>query len=111
MDRLEEAVFNQKIKTNQKPQNWQDIVQLVARETSVSEDEILGKDRHLRVAWARHIVMYLAAEVLRMSQNQIGRLLNCTHGNISHCTKHLLDQCDTDRNRRAQVNHLLELCQ
>jgi chromosomal replication initiator protein len=83
----------------------QDIQNAVCRHFSLSNTELLSKDRHKSVAFARHVAMYICRQRLKCSFPELGRAF----GNRDHTTvMNAVRRVEALRSRDPQVNAHLE---
>ncbi len=80
------------------------IVELVAREWKVSEDELLGRDRSQKVAEPRQVAMYLMRKETDASLPQIGEALGGRdHTTVMYAIEKIANQIETKADLRKRV--------
>ena len=80
------------------------IVQLVAREWKISEDELLGRDRSQKVAEPRQVAMYLMRKETDASLPQIGEALGGRdHTTVMYAIEKIANQIETKADLRKRV--------
>lgn len=80
------------------------IVELVAREWKVSEDELLGRDRSQKVAEPRQVAMYLMRKETDASLPQIGEALGGRdHTTVMYAIEKISNQIETKADLRKRV--------
>jgi chromosomal replication initiator protein len=62
--------------------SWEDIQRLVCHHFKLRATDLVGKDRHKSIAFARHVAMYLCRQRLKCSFPELGRQF----GNRDHTT-------------------------
>ncbi len=80
------------------------IVELVAREWKVTEDELLGRDRSQKVAEPRQVAMYLMRKETDASLPQIGEALGGRdHTTVMYAIEKISNQIETKADLRKRV--------
>ena len=80
------------------------IVELVAREWKVTEDELLGRDRSQKVAEPRQVAMYLMRKETDASLPQIGEALGGRdHTTVMYAIEKIANQIETKADLRKRV--------
>ncbi len=80
------------------------IVELVAREWKVSEDDLLGRDRSQKVAEPRQVAMYLMRKETDASLPQIGEVLGGRdHTTVMYAIEKIANQIETKADLRKRV--------
>ncbi|MGE5072137.1 MAG: chromosomal replication initiator protein DnaA [Anaerolineae bacterium] len=80
------------------------IVQLVAREWKITEDELLGRDRSQKVAEPRQVAMYLMRKETDASLPQIGEALGGRdHTTVMYAIEKIANQIETKADLRKRV--------
>lgn len=86
------------------------VVSIVASQTGVSIEDILGRRRPERIVWPRHIAAWCLVEVLSLTLEQAGAALGGRDHGTAHNSKELVWQrMETDRKFRAQVESIRDL--
>ena len=80
------------------------IVELVAREWKVTEDDLLGRDRSQKVAEPRQVAMYLMRKETDASLPQIGEALGGRdHTTVMYAIEKISNQIETKADLRKRV--------
>jgi chromosomal replication initiator protein len=80
------------------------IVELVAREWKVTEDDLLGRDRSQKVAEPRQVAMYLMRKETEASLPQIGEALGGRdHTTVMYAIEKISNQIETKADLRKRV--------
>ncbi len=80
------------------------IVELVAREWKITEDELLGRDRSQKIAEPRQVAMYLMRKETDASLPQIGEALGGRdHTTVMYAIEKLSNQIETKADLRKRV--------
>ncbi|HTP01358.1 MAG TPA: chromosomal replication initiator protein DnaA [Anaerolineales bacterium] len=80
------------------------IVELVAREWKVTEDDLLGRDRSQKVAEPRQVAMYLMRKETDASLPQIGEVLGGRdHTTVMYAIEKISNQIETKAELRKRV--------
>jgi chromosomal replication initiator protein len=80
------------------------IVELVAREWKVSQDDLLGRDRSQKVAEPRQVAMYLMRKETDASLPQIGEALGGRdHTTVMYAIEKIANQIETKADLRKRV--------
>ncbi len=80
------------------------IVELVAREWKITEDELLGRDRSQKVAEPRQVAMYLMRKETDASLPQIGEALGGRdHTTVMYAIEKISNQIETKADLRKRV--------
>src|SRR5512142_222752 len=80
------------------------IVQLVAREWKITEDELLGRDRSQKVAEPRQVAMYLMRKETDASLHQIGEAVGGRdHTTVMYAIEKISNQIETKADLRKRV--------
>jgi chromosomal replication initiator protein len=80
------------------------IVELVAREWKISEDDLLGRDRSQKVAEPRQVAMYLMRKETDASLPQIGEALGGRdHTTVMYAIQKIANQIETKADLRKRV--------
>lgn len=70
---------------------------LVCTELQITHDELIGRDRHLNIAKARHLIFYLLHKYTRLHLKQIGDIIGGRHhSTVIYGIQNAKDQIDTD---------------
>ena len=87
------------------------IINTVARNFSVSPNDITGKSRDKKITLARHIAIMLCRELLGLSLPQVGRLFgNRDHSSVIHSIKKINHLQDSDKHMHSEVEKIRKLC-
>jgi chromosomal replication initiator protein len=80
------------------------IVELVAREWKITEDELLGRDRSQKIAEPRQVAMYLMRKETDASLPQIGEVLGGRdHTTVMYAIEKISNQIETKADLRKRV--------
>ncbi len=80
------------------------IVELVAREWKITEDELLGRDRSQKIAEPRQVAMYLMRKETDASLPQIGEALGGRdHTTVMYAIEKISNQIETKADLRKRV--------
>jgi len=90
--------------TGVKDSTFKPILDLVCTQFHVSEEQLLGRDRHGQVAWARHVTAYLLRQLTSNSSLDIGRLMGKHHASILNSVSAVMDRMETDHTFAATVH-------
>lgn len=83
------------------------IQQRTAEHFGLSLDDINGPRRFERIAWARHVSMFLSRELLRLSYPHLAiEFRKKSHGAILHGCRSVADLMSVSTQDRAQVAEL-----
>lgn len=86
------------------------VVAIVAAQTGVSVEEIMGRRRPERIVWPRHIAAWCLVEVLALSLRDAGAALGGRDHGTMHNSKELVwERMEQDRKFRAQVEGIRDL--
>jgi chromosomal replication initiator protein len=107
LDLARQALHN--IVARQEKLTLEDILGVVARYYSVSEEELLGRSRRKEVALARQMVMYLARKEMHTSLPKIGQSLGGRdHSTVLYGSAKIATQIETDGSLRQDVMAIRE---
>ena len=96
---------------NQNPLTHNAIINTVARNFSVSPNDITGKSRDKKITQARHIAIMLCRELLGLSLPQVGRLFgNRDHSSVIHSIRKINQLQDSDKHMHSEVEKIRKLC-
>jgi len=84
-----------------------DIMEIVARESAVTVDEILSKTRIQNIAEARQLFCYVVRERFGMPFAKIGRIIHRDHATVLHSMKAHRNRHDVDRQYRELTRNVL----
>lgn len=85
----------------------EDIQRAVCHHFRLRSNELVSKDRHKSVAFARHVAMYLCKQRLKCSFPEIGRAFgNRDHTTVMSAVRKIEAQRDTDPQVRADLEAL-----
>ena len=80
------------------------IVELVAREWKISEDDLLGRDRSQKIAEPRQVAMYLMRKETDASLPQIGEVLGGRdHTTVMYAIEKIANQIETKADLRKRI--------
>ena len=80
------------------------IVELVAREWKITEDDLLGRDRSQKIAEPRQVAMYLMRKETDASLPQIGEVLGGRdHTTVMYAIEKIANQIETKADLRKRV--------
>jgi chromosomal replication initiator protein len=80
------------------------IVELVAREWKISEDDLLGRDRSQKIAEPRQVAMYLMRKETDASLPQIGEVLGGRdHTTVMYAIEKIANQMETKADLRKRI--------
>jgi chromosomal replication initiator protein len=80
------------------------IVELVAREWKISEDDLLGRDRSQKIAEPRQVAMYLMRKETDASLPQIGECLGGRdHTTVMYAIEKIANQMETKADLRKRI--------
>jgi len=87
------------------------IILTVAREFSLSPEEMTGKNRDKTISLARHIAILLCRELLGLSLIQTGRIFSGRdHSSVLYSIKKIKQLQESDKVIHKQVENLRKLC-
>ncbi|MFO0675056.1 MAG: chromosomal replication initiator protein DnaA [Polyangiaceae bacterium] len=85
----------------------EDIQRVVSHHFKLRSGDILGKDRHKSIAFARHVAMYLCKQRLKCSFPELGRAFgNRDHTTVMSAVRKVEALRDTDPEVRAHLEAL-----
>ena len=80
------------------------IIELVAREWKITEDDLLGRDRSQKIAEPRQVAMYLMRKETDASLPQIGEVLGGRdHTTVMYAIEKIANQIETKADLRKRV--------
>lgn len=84
-----------------------DVQRLVGHHFRVTHTELVGKERHRRIALARHVAMYLCKHQLRCSYPEIGRAFGGRdHTTVMSGVRRIAELRENDAEVRAHIEAL-----
>jgi len=84
-----------------------DVQRVVGHHFRVTHTELVGKERHRRIALARHVAMYLCKHQLRCSYPEIGRAFGGRdHTTVMSGVRRIEDLRENDAEVRAHLEAL-----
>jgi chromosomal replication initiator protein len=84
-----------------------DVQRVVGHHFRVTHTELVGKERHRRIALARHVAMYLCKHQLRCSYPEIGRAFGGRdHTTVMSAVRRIEDLRENDAEVRAHLEAL-----
>ncbi len=100
-----ELAMNVKVKAQQT--SVEDIQRAVCHHFHLRSSDLVSKDRHKSVAFARHVAMYLCKQRLKCSFPELGRAFgNRDHTTVMSAVRKIEAQRDTDPEVRAHLEAL-----
>lgn len=89
------------------PQSVEDIQRAVCHHFHLRSTDLVSKDRHKSVAFARHVAMYLCKQRLKCSFPEIGRAFgNRDHTTVMSAVRKIEAQRDADPQVRSHIEAL-----
>ena len=89
------------------PLSVEDIQRAVCHHFHLRSTDLVSKDRHKSVAFARHVAMYLCKQRLKVSFPEIGRAFgNRDHTTVMSAVRKIEAQRDSDPQVRAHLEAL-----
>lgn len=84
-----------------------EIIKIVAIETEVPPDAILGNNRRKELVEARHLAMYFVRDKTTLSVSRIGRIFHRDHTTTLHALKMVRSHYETEKPYRIKY-HAIE---
>ena len=82
----------------------EDVVKKVSEASQVSESDIVGKSRKMKIAEARQLSMFLCRDLIRTSLSNIGVYFGGRdHTTVMHAVKTISNKCENDTNLKNSV--------
>ncbi|MBI89538.1 MAG: hypothetical protein CMG60_05565 [Candidatus Marinimicrobia bacterium] len=82
----------------------EDVVKKVSEASQVSESDIVGKSRKMKIAEARQLSMFLCRDLIRTSLSNIGVYFGGRdHTTVMHAVKTISNKCENDANLKNSV--------
>lgn len=79
------------------------IISTVAETWKTRSEKITGEDRTFRLAFARHVAMYLTREMTHHTLHEIGDIFKKDHGTVCYAVRKI-----TKARRNRKVDALIE---
>ncbi len=104
---VEEIIGDYSTSTSERRISLQEIVELVAAEMDVPQEDIVSKKRSAEIAWARQVAMYLARELTDNSLARIGEFFGGRdHSTVLHSYNKVADLIEEDEQILWLINDL-----
>jgi chromosomal replication initiator protein len=104
---LAEHVIHKIVRQENKSITIENIIGVVCKYFELDPVAIHTKSRRREIVQVRQIAMYLAKKHTDSSCSKIGQMIgNRDHATVLHACKMVKDQCDVDKNFRANVAHI-----
>lgn len=104
---VEEIIGDYSTSHTERRISLKEIVDLVAAETDVPEDDIVSKKRSADIAWARQVAMYLARELTDNSLARIGEFFGGRdHSTVLHSYNKVAELIEEDEQVLWLINDL-----
>jgi chromosomal replication initiator protein len=88
-------------------QGVEDIQRVVCHHFKLRSNDLLSKDRHKSIAFARHVAMYLCKQRLKCSFPELGRAFgNRDHTTVMSAVRKVSDLRNADPDVRAHLDAL-----
>ena len=82
----------------------EDVVKKVSEASQISESDIVGKSRKMKIAEARQLSMFLCRDLIRTSLSNIGVYFGGRdHTTVMHAVKTISNKCENDTNLKNSV--------
>jgi chromosomal replication initiator protein len=104
---LTERIIRKMVRKETKSVTIDSIIDTVCKHFELDPAAIYTKSRKREVVQVRQVAMYLAKKHTDSSSSKIGQLIgNKDHATVLHACKIVKDQCEVDKNFRADLENI-----